>query len=284
MTGASSGIGQVAARVLLSRDHELIVGGRSGGVPFGARTLTLGLSNLAAVRKFVDGIEGPVDALILNAGMQRLDVEGRTDDGMEMTFGVNHLSHYLLARLMLPKMAMNGRVVFTTSGTHDPAEKTGVPAPKHCDAFLLADPSKDTQLSADARTAGLRAYSTSKLANLITARVLAKLPEVQNRAIVVHAFDPGLTPATGLARNHSPLIQTIFKWGLPLVRPFAAGMNSRADAGFALAGLADGSIKSTRVYMALRRGKPTWPDPSILARDDEVAAKLWSDSAELVGL
>jgi NAD(P)-dependent dehydrogenase (short-subunit alcohol dehydrogenase family) len=281
MTGANSGIGKEAAKILLVRGHHLIVGARSSGVPSGAEVRPLDLTSLASVRSFADAIEKPIDVLVLNAGIQRLDVDGRTEDGIEMTFGVNHVAHYLLLRLLLPKMADHGRVVLTTSGTHDPAEKTGIPAPKHCDAMLLANPTKDGQLSKSNRTAGLRAYSTSKLANLMTARVLATLPEVRQQNIYVHAFDPGLTPATGLARGHSALVRALFAWALPLVRPFSAGMNSSADAGFALAGLADGSIDNARVYMALRRGKPTWPEPSELARKEDVAAKLWAESGRV---
>ncbi len=283
MTGASSGIGKVAAEVLLSRDNHLVVGACSAGVPKGAQTMPLNLTSLASVRTFADMIQAPFDVLVLNAGMQRLDVEGRTEDGFEVTFGVNHLAHYALARLLLPKIADNGRVIITSSGTHDPTEKTGVPAPRHCNAYLLADPRKNLKQSKKARTNGLRAYSTSKLANLMTARSLAQLPEVLERRITIHAFDPGLTPATGLARGHPAIVQWIFKRVLPLIRPFAAGMNSLADAGAALAGLADGSIDNDRVYMALRRGKPTWPNPSELALDDTLCAKLWSDSAALVG-
>ncbi len=284
MTGANSGIGKVAADVLLSRGNQLTVGARNIGAPEAATVVPLDLASLASVRAFATSITVPIDVLVLNAGMQSLDVAGRTADGFELTFGVNHLAHYLLARLLLPKISERGRVILTSSGTHDPAEKTGVPAPRHCDAYLLADPDKDSQLSKSARTNGLRAYSASKLANLMTARSLARLPEIQDRQIVVHAFDPGLTPATGLARQHPAIVQGIFTWVLPLIRPFAGGMNSLANAGTALAGLADGSITSERVYMALRKGKATWPDPSELARDELICAKLWSDSAVLVGL
>lgn len=284
MTGATSGIGKVAAAQLLSKGHELVVGVRGNGAPDTAQKLPLDLASLVSVRAFAETVQAPVDVLILNAGMQRLDVARRTQDGFELTFGVNHLAHYLLVRLLLPKLADGGRIVITTSGTHDPAEKTGVPAPRHCDAFLLADPTKDTRLGKSPRAAGMRAYSTSKLANLLTARALAALPEVQAKHIIVHAYDPGLTPATGLARSHPGFVRVIFRWVLPYASRFSAGMNSLKNAGAALAGLADGSISNSEIYMALRRGKPTWPSPSNLAMDDDVRAELWADSATLVGI
>jgi hypothetical protein len=119
---------------------------------------------------------------------------------------------------------------------------------------------------------------------LMTARTMASLPDVVTRNITVHAFDPGFIPATGLARNYPAIIRSLVLPILGLFTPFAPGMNTLAAGGEGLAGLADGSITSNRVYMALRKGKPTWPIPSSLSRDDKACAKLWADSALMVGL
>ena len=53
---------------------------------------------------------------------------------LQTTFGVNHLSHFLLANLMLPLLAPNANIVFVSSGTHDPSTKTGVPEPVYTSA------------------------------------------------------------------------------------------------------------------------------------------------------
>ena len=58
--------------------------------------------------------------LILNAGAQFMNTQARSADGYELTFAVNHLAHYLLARLLLPAVADAGRVILTTGDTHDP--------------------------------------------------------------------------------------------------------------------------------------------------------------------
>jgi hypothetical protein len=63
-------------------------------------------------------------------------------------------------------------------------------------------------------------------------------------------------------------------------------MSSRTAAGGALADLALGKVHppAGRVYTALRRGRITWPEPSELARRNDLMEALWQDSAALVGL
>nr|WP_310523023.1 SDR family NAD(P)-dependent oxidoreductase [Polymorphobacter sp.] len=287
MTGATSGIGAVAASRLARPDTRLIVGARGGALP-GAGTLPLDLASLASVRAFADAVVAAlagarIDALLLNAGGQRPDVEIRSADGFELTFATNHLAHYLLLRLLTPHLAPDARIVITSSGTHDPAENTGVPAPRHADARRLAHPETDPRRDAKPTAAGMRAYAASKLANLMTARHLAASPEA--RAWTVIAYDPGLTPGTGLVREQHWAIRRLVWPVLPLVTRFGKGMNSLADAGRGLADLATVAVPPPgRVYAALRKGVLTWPDPSTLARDDAATAKLWDDSAALVGL
>ncbi len=290
MTGATAGIGREAATRLLARPGtRLIVGARGSGAPGGAETLPLDLASLASARAFVAAVESsldgaPIHALVLNAGGQRPDNKARTDDGFEVTFAANHLSHYLIARLLLPHVADGGRLVITSSDTHDPAEKTGVPPPLHGDALRLAHPETDDATGTGA-TAGMRAYASSKLANILAVRGLLALPEVAARRVTVVAYNPGLTPGTGLARSHPWALRTVVRLLLPVIKPFVGFMNSLDDAGAALAGLAtDASLPPGRYYGSLRKGRLTWPEPSELARDDAVVRKMWDDSARLVGL
>ena len=288
MTGATSGIGAVAA-ARLGPGNRLIVGARNGNVA-GAETLPLDLASLASVRGFANNVVaalagGTIDALVLNAGVQFADVTARSAEGYELTFATNHLSHYLLIRLLLPHLGEGGRIVMTTSDTHDPAEKTIVAPPNHADADRLAHPDRDPARDTGPLTAAMRAYSTSKLCNLMTVRSLAVRPEVTARRLTVLAYSPGLTPSTGLARSLPFAIRTLAWPLLPLLQGFMPFMNSLKDAGSALAALAsDVEPPPGRGYTSLRKGVLTWPDPSLLARDDAVAARLWADSARLVGL
>ncbi len=292
MTGATAGIGKVAAAELLLRaGTRVIIGARgaAAAAPTGATVLPLDLASLASVRNFADAVlarmaGAPIDALVLNAGGQRPSPDFRSADGFEETFAVNHLAHYLLARRLLPHVADGGRLLITTSDTHDPAEKTGVPPPRHANAGWLAHP--ETAPTRDKGPAGaMRAYSASKLANMLTVRSLAALPEVAARRLTVLAYNPGLTPGTGLVRNQPWAVRALVWPLLPLIKPFVGFMNSLADAGGALAGLATTVAPPPgRLYASLRKGVLTWPDPSELARDDKVRDALWADSARLVGL
>jgi NAD(P)-dependent dehydrogenase (short-subunit alcohol dehydrogenase family) len=286
ITGASSGIGQGAAAKLVARGHTVIAGARGAGCPKGVETRPLDLGDLDKVRGFAATLSDTrIDALVLNAGLQAYEVQTKTAQGFERTFGVNHLAHYLLARLLLPRIADGGTLLFTASGTHDPAEGTGVPPPRHADAKWLADPKTDPNLDARAMTAGMRAYSTSKLCNVMTARSFAALPEATQRKINVVAYDPGLTPGTGLVRDTPFVVRRLIWPLLPLVQPFSKGMNTLDQAAGCLADLADRTVSHrTDLYCALRGAKPTWPRTSVLSRDEAACAALWRDSAVMVGL
>jgi NAD(P)-dependent dehydrogenase (short-subunit alcohol dehydrogenase family) len=287
MTGGSSGLGAIAAQRLVAAGVDLLSAARAQG-PQGARTLTLDLTKLDDVRAFATQVQQtlgatPIDALVLSAGGY---VHGRTAEGYDATFVVNYLAHYLLLRLLWPRISDGGIVLLTTSGTHDPVEHTIIPPPRHANALWLAKPELDPQRDKASRAAAGRAYSSSKLCVVLTARGLAARSDTQARRIRAIAYDPGPTPGTGLMRGENALLR--FVWGAlaaPL-RWLMRGTNTVEDAGGAPAELALGQARAPegRVYAALRRGKLSWPEPSELARRDDLMTALWNDSASLVGL
>lgn len=294
MTGGTSGFGAIAAeRIASAADVRLLVGGR-GPVQSG-ESIRLDLSELESVRAFATGVEDrlldqAIDVLVCNAGIVRADAAARTVDGYETAFAVNHLSHYLLLRLLLPKLSVGGTVVFTTSGTHDPETKAGLMPPRHADAGLLAHPDRDPDRDSRPRKAGEHAYSASKLCGVLTVRALADHHGARQRRLNAVAFDPGQVFGTGLAQD-LPLRMRI-AWsalGSPLGRPlrwFSPTLNTRKAAGNALADLALGleAPSPGESYVALRRGRLGWQEPSELARRPNVARTMWDDSARLVGL
>jgi NAD(P)-dependent dehydrogenase (short-subunit alcohol dehydrogenase family) len=289
MTGGTSGFGALAARRLVAQpDVRLLLGSRGTPGPDGAHEAPLDLESLDAVRSFAAAAirwsAGRIDALVLNAGVLRPDAAGRTADGFETTFAVNHLAHHLLLRLLLGALAPGAVVVLTTSGTHDPDEGAGLPAPRHADAHRLAYPEQDPAVAGDRpAVAGRRAYTASKLCAVLTVRALADA--AWGRGVVPVAFCPGQTGGTGLVRSMPlPLRAGWRVLGGPLgvLKP---GVNRRADAGRALAALALGTLRppTGEYYGALRRGRVVWKQPAVLARRDDVMRALWRDSAALVG-
>lgn len=289
MTGGSSGFGAIAVEEFArSSDTRLILGTRSGGFnPLDLTRLDSVRAFAGSVREQVDGTR--IDALLLNAGTILPHDTGRTADGYETTFVVNHLAQYLLIRLLMPVLANEARVVLTTSGTHDPATRASLAIPRHADAELLAHPDRDPDRHTRPKQAGQHAYTASRLCNVLTARWLTAQPDIQGRQITVVAYDPGQVFGTGLARDLAiPLRIAWALLGTPLgapLRKLNPTQNTRAAAAQTLAKLALGTVTppQNRTYAALRRGQLTWPDPSALARRDDLAEALWTDSARLTG-
>lgn len=293
MTGGTSGFGAIAAeRFRRSGQTHLLLGSRREAEH--AESVVLDLARLDSVRAFAASVRSrlvdvPIDALVLNAGIVQPHSSGRTVDGFETTFAVNHLAHYLLLRLLLPALAHDATVVLTTSGTHDPATRAGLTPPRHADAKLLAHPDRDPDQHTDAKVAGEHAYTASKLCAVLTARWLSNQAMPGYRPLNVVAYCPGQVFGTGLAKDLSlPLRAAWAVLGTPLgtpLRSFNRNLNSRHAAGNALADLVCGVEASPtgHTYAALRRGRLTWPVPSEQARDDDLARKLWNESAVLVG-
>ena len=310
VTGGNSGLGFENARSIL-RDADgwhVVIAGRSPqrceeaarrlshetGTP-SVEAMVLDLASLAAIRQFAldssTGNRPPLRALVCNAGVQHVGPTQRTEDGFESTFGVNHLGHFLLANLMLRHLEGPGRIIFVSSGTHDPSQRTGMPAPRLSHARSLAAPDDDEEARRSPGLVGRRRYTTSKLCNVLcTYEMDRRLKEdgmsTSDRPITVNAFDPGLMPGTGLARGYGPAAR--FAWNAlgPLLRwslrPFHVNIHSPEESGRALARLVlDPALESVsgRYFEGLKEIRS-----SEESYDKAKAAALWEQSAELVGL
>jgi NAD(P)-dependent dehydrogenase (short-subunit alcohol dehydrogenase family) len=283
MTGGTAGFGAIAAKKISDTPNtKLILGARdTKNSPIDA--LPLDLARLANVRSFaqaltkkLDGTK--IDVLILNAGAQFGNTKHRTEDGFESTFAINHLAHYLLLRLLTPNLAKNATVVITTSDVHDP--KMNPLGPKELDPEALAHPNA----KATGFIPGFRAYSSSKLCDLLTAGAFEVSTEAQTNGMRVIAYNPGLTPDTSLYRAW-PWWAKLMMASASIVRPLA-GINTIEQAGNAIADLGLGTSvpPTSRIYASLVKGKLTWPDPSELAQSDTAMKELWVDSAHMVGM
>lgn len=266
MTGATRGFGAVALEALLRRDdaNVTVLARDPGALPDHARlrVIRCDLGSLQEVRAASASV-GEVDLVVANAGVQVWTADERTVDGFERTFATNHLAHLELLRAVDPP-----RVVVTSSGTHFDRffERFGYPAPQLRAAGELATPG--------ALPSGQVAYSTSKLANALTVTALA----AQGRHAV--AFDPGLVPGTGLARAYPAALR--WAWdrvlpALPRLRVPKTSTPARSGAALAALGLGERAVPS-RAYVQIERVVPASP----VARDPQVAARLWDESLALL--
>ncbi|EMR61893.1 putative dehydrogenase reductase protein [Eutypa lata UCREL1] len=111
----------------------------------------------------------PIQALLLNAGLQFPAELHKTAEGLEATFAINHVGHALLFHLLCPFLAPSARVVVTSSGTHDPAQKTGLPDAVYNTAEELAHPPASTINDPGHRGIAINAESGASLARLAIA-------------------------------------------------------------------------------------------------------------------
>ncbi|WP_445168913.1 oxidoreductase [Mycolicibacterium sp. Dal123E01] len=184
VTGANSGLGLVTARELARVGADVILACRneSKGAE-AAATITgnvevrsLDLQDLASITEFADGVQS-VDVLINNAGIMAVPY-AVTKDGFESQIGTNHLGHFALTNLLLPKVT--DRVVTVSSFMH-----------------LLGKISlKDLNWKARPYSAWL-AYGQSKLANLLFTSELQKRLDAAGSSLRSYAAHPGYS-ATNL--------------------------------------------------------------------------------------
>ncbi|KAI1104959.1 dehydrogenase/reductase [Jackrogersella minutella] len=206
----------------------------------------LDLSDSRSVRDYAKEWESkgypPIRALLLNAALLFPGPLQLTSEGLERTFSISHVGNTCLFHLLCPYFASKARVVVTSSGTHDPAQRTGMPDPAYTTAEDLAHP----PASAVNNVPGWQRYPTAKLANILWTyalhRRLMQLPP--EREITVNAVDPGLMPGTGLGRNAVWYQRLFWKYIFPRIMPLARlimpNIHSPKESGRALARLAVG--------------------------------------------
>ena len=173
ITGANTGIGRVTAETLARNGAHVVIAGRSkektepvvraitdekkGSAEF----LPLDLADLDSVRACAKNLlqtGEPIDVLVANAGLAGL--RGTTKQGFEMTFGTNHLGHFLLVTQLLPllRKAAPSRIVVVASKAHFRA--------KEIDWKALREPTKTLT--------GFPEYGVSKLCNVLFVKELAR--------------------------------------------------------------------------------------------------------------
>ncbi|KZO99293.1 NAD(P)-binding protein [Calocera viscosa TUFC12733] len=207
VTGGNAGIGKVMCRELLAHGARVYMFCRTPSKAQGAiselqgatgksaiQAISCDLSSLpsvlSAAREFLKQ-EKELHLLFCSAGLSMLPVEQVTEQGYDMTFGVNLLAHAYLVKLLLPTMketaktAAEGsvRVVTTASSSH----RANNGAPSGGIDYLTLKPSPERT----ARYAANLAYHQSKWANIVyTLALTSHLPPSQTKVLFV-SVDPG---------------------------------------------------------------------------------------------
>src|SRR5262245_9180609 len=222
LTGGTSGIGRgVVARLLADLpDRRIILLARSSprvdhlrALPGANERLIVVNGNLASLHsvdlacdKVVSIVSSdPIEVLGLNAGVQVVRGNASSADGLELSFAVNFLAHFLIVERLKGLLRPGGRIVITSSEVHDPDAfcLMGITRATWQDPLVLADVERAQNHFASPVDRGEARYCASKLLILMYVRHLARaLPDVS-----VLAFNPSVVPGTEIARDRNWLQQ-----------------------------------------------------------------------------
>ena len=284
VTGANGGLGLATAKALAGAGAHVVMAARNQAKAATARdeilaahpgasleVVELDLGSQESVKEAAATIlaaHPTIDLLINNAGVMAMP-EGRTVDGYETQFGINHLGHWTLTSLLLPAVlrADAGRIVAVTST----ARHQGRPVD-------LDDPHLETGYDA------WRAYGRSKLANFHFAIGLNRRLEAAGARAIALSAHPGLT-------NSDLQATTVEEGGGGILGPFfhrltgLIGMSTRDGARPQLRAAVDPEAKGGQYYA------PKWgtSGPAVARgyRDrgfDTAIADLWTMSEDLTGV
>jgi NAD(P)-dependent dehydrogenase (short-subunit alcohol dehydrogenase family) len=264
VTGANSGLGEVTAKELARVGASVILAvrntakgdtaaaGMTGG-PVEVRKLDL--QDLASVREFAAGVDS-VDVLVNNAGIMAVPY-AQTVDGFESQIGTNHLGHFALTNLLLPKIT--DRVVTVSSGMH-----------------LIGRIALDDLNWQTRRYLAWPAYGQSKLANLLFTSELQRRLDLVGSPLKSHASHPGYSATNLQSHSASAISGLLMSAGNALATNAAFGARQTLYA--VSQDLPGDSFVGPQFVM---RGPTTRVSRSPLAKSRETAEALWELSEEL---
>ncbi|KAK7881508.1 hypothetical protein WMY93_029917 [Mugilogobius chulae] len=268
ITGANTGIGKETAIDLAKEGHNGMSRYRERS-SCSARSdqelshenvvcMKLDLSDTKSIREFADNInkgEEKLNILINNAGVMVCPY-GKTADGFEMQIGVNHMGHFLLTYLLLDliKKSAPARIINVSSMAHQ------------FGSINLED--INSEKSYDKQ----RAYSQSKLANILFTRSLAN--KLQGTGVTAYSLHPGVVQ-TDLWRHLNGPQQFVMK----VVSPFTKNSTQGAQTSIYCAVEPSLENESGGYYSDCAPAKC-----SAKAKDDDLAQKLWELSCQMLSI
>jgi NAD(P)-dependent dehydrogenase (short-subunit alcohol dehydrogenase family) len=271
ITGGTSGIGQVAAQKLAGMGARIVLVARDRAR--GEATLSLlrtrfpgaahcvhyaDLSRLAEMKRVASGIaaaEPRIDVLINNAGalFNRRQV---TEDSLESTFATNHVSYFVMTLALWERLlaAAPARVINTASHAHRGARLDF----------------GDLQMERGFR--GFKAYSRSKLCNILFTRELAR--RLAGSGVTANSLHPGFV-ATRFGDQGRGVGPSVFRF----LKRFALSPEQGAETIVYLASSDSPAAVSGEYFYKCRV-----TTPSKEAQDDATAQRLWQETARLAGI
>jgi NAD(P)-dependent dehydrogenase (short-subunit alcohol dehydrogenase family) len=271
ITGATSGIGQVAAQALAAQGARIVLVARdprraertlarlrSVGPTMAHKAHIADLSRLAETRQVGERIaaeEPRIDVLINNAGNIFIE-RGVTADGLERTFALNHMAYFVLTHALRERLIASApaRIVNTASNAH---------------RGNVLD-FGDLQMQRGFR--GLTAYGRSKLANILFTRELAR--RLAGTGVTANCLHPGFV-STGIGQRDGGLFAIMVRMSMLFARTPEQGASTIVY----LATSPDVAAASGGYYVDCRQAEPTRT-----AQDDATARRLWEESLRLAGL
>ena len=271
MTGATSGIGRLAAAelaalgarlVLVARDRgradETLARLRERGAGEPHRAHIADLARLADMKRVAGEIaaaEPKIDVLINNAG-NVFATRQLTEDGLERTFATNHVAYFVLANMLRERLiaAAPARIVNTASDAHR-------------GQVLDFD---DLQLTRGFRT--YTAYGRSKLCNILFTRELAR--RLAGTGVTVNCLHPGFV-RTNLGQREGGLFAGVARIAMMFGGPPERGAKTIVY----LAASPEVASVSGGYFADGRPARPT-----LAAQDDASAGRLWAETSRLTGI
>jgi NAD(P)-dependent dehydrogenase (short-subunit alcohol dehydrogenase family) len=268
ITGATSGIGEVAAIALAKEGARIVFTARDKeraqatleklrrvNPASGHVVHFTDLSLLSEMRRTVEEIkeEPAIDVLVNNAGAlfnNRLE----TEDGLEKSFALNHMSYFVLTTLLLPKLKAGARIINTASDAHHRAK------------LDFSD------LQSKKGYSGFAVYSKSKLCNVLFTRELAR--RIAGTGITANSLHPGFV-ATRFGDQSGGMLSALVRVAKPI------GAISPEEGAKTIIYLASSPEVARTSGEYFTKCAPA--APSSEARNDQDARKLWDISAEIAG-
>ncbi|WOL07388.1 protochlorophyllide reductase [Canna indica] len=307
VTGASSGLGLATAKALAETGKWNVImacrdflkaekAAKSAGMAKeNYAVMHLDLASLDSVRQFVKSFrqsEMPLDVLVCNAAVYFPTAKEPTytADGFEMSVGVNHLGHFLLARELLEDLNASDypskRLIIVGSITGNTNTLAGNVPPKANLGDLRGLAGGLNGLGSTmidgGEFDGAKAYKDSKVCNMLTMQEFHRRFH-EETGITFASLYPGCIATTGLFREHIPLFRLLFP---PFQKYITKGFVSEDEAGKRLAKVvSDPSLTKSGVYWSWNANSASFENQlSEEASDPEKARKVWELSEKMVGL